>query len=163
MHELVMLYICFVSMAFTALWKALCLLWCRKLEIPSYAKPMKSEVSKVIIPCFSFLSIYFGKIKSISFFQNVMHCMVKRISLVFVIFTYGLFFLQYVIQSNMCSFASVAHLFSFCKILTLFIIFNFWEFKSSMVGKKILWPHKIYQRSVLTFLHIYNLYHSQIL
>ena len=29
----------FLSMTFTTLCRALCLLWCRKLEIPSYAKP----------------------------------------------------------------------------------------------------------------------------
>ena len=33
----------FLSITATALCKALCLLWCRKLDIPSYAKPIMLE------------------------------------------------------------------------------------------------------------------------
>ena len=56
-------------MAFTALCKALYLLLCRKLEMPLYCKPMKPEISYVVIPLFSFLSVYVGKIKPISLFE----------------------------------------------------------------------------------------------
>ena len=57
-------------MAFTALCRALCLLLCRKPEIPSYAKPIKPEINDVIMPLLSFLTVgNCGKIKSISFFK----------------------------------------------------------------------------------------------
>ena len=47
-----------VSIALTAL--------CRILEIPPYTKPIKLDISEVIIPLFSFLSLgNFSKIKEI--------------------------------------------------------------------------------------------------
>ena len=54
--------------AFTALFRALCLLLCRKLEIPSYAKPIKPDISVAKIPLFSFqFSGHLGKTMSILF------------------------------------------------------------------------------------------------
>ena len=56
------------SIATSALCKALCLLLCRKLDIPSYAKPMKPFINDAIILLLSFLFFgRFGKIKDISF------------------------------------------------------------------------------------------------
>ena len=46
-------------MALTALCKALCLLLCKKLEIPSNAKPTKPEIIALKIPLLLFLT--FGK------------------------------------------------------------------------------------------------------
>ena len=46
----------------------LCLLACRKLDIPSHAKPKKPVISNVIISLFSFLFFRkHGKIKDVSF------------------------------------------------------------------------------------------------
>ena len=57
-------------MAFTASCRALCLLLCRKLEIPSYVKSIKPEINDVIMPLFSFLTARnYGKITSISLFK----------------------------------------------------------------------------------------------
>ena len=57
-----------VSIALTTLCMALCLLLCRKLEIPSYTKPIKLDINDVIIPLFSFLTLgNFGKICEILF------------------------------------------------------------------------------------------------
>ena len=41
-----------LSIAVTALCNAFCLLWCRKLEIPSYARLIKPVMRDVIIPLF---------------------------------------------------------------------------------------------------------------
>ena len=53
-------------MAVIALCRALFLLFCRKLDIPSYAKPLKLDTSMVIIPCFCTLGIW-GRSRFISF------------------------------------------------------------------------------------------------
>ena len=68
MIKFVPLQIYFILIATTALCRALWLLLCRKLDIPSYAKPIKPTICEVIIHLFSFLSFgRFGKIKNISF------------------------------------------------------------------------------------------------
>ena len=62
-------------MAVSALCGALCLLLCRKLEIPSYAKYIKPEINDVIEPFFSFLTVgNCGKIKSISLSKCYVLC-----------------------------------------------------------------------------------------
>ena len=59
-------------MACTAFFKALCLLWCKKLETPSYAKPIKLDamppnMKAIIVPLFCLLLTgNYGNIKSIS-------------------------------------------------------------------------------------------------
>ena len=56
------------SIACTALCKAFCLLSCRKLEIPSYARPIKPDIRDVIIPLFCLFCIgNVGSIKANSF------------------------------------------------------------------------------------------------
>ena len=60
-------------MTFTALFRALCLLWCKKLETPSYAKPIileamssSTEANITLLLClFSFGKV--GSIRPISF------------------------------------------------------------------------------------------------
>ena len=67
------LFLCMSTFEFivhTALCKALCLLLCRKLEIPSNAKPTNPEIIVLKIPLLVFLPLEnFGKIKSTSFFN----------------------------------------------------------------------------------------------
>ena len=60
-------------MTFTALFRTLCLLWCKKLEIPSYARPITLEAMPLnteskIAPLLGLLSVgKVGNIKPISF------------------------------------------------------------------------------------------------
>ena len=63
----------FLSMALTSLCRALFHLWCRKLDMPSIASPMKLDTSVVIILHFCILGIW-GRSKFISF--SKMLCMV---------------------------------------------------------------------------------------
>ena len=51
----------FLSISSTAFFKALCLLWFKKLEIPSYARPIKLDamppnMEAIIVPLFCLLS-----------------------------------------------------------------------------------------------------------
>ena len=62
-----------LSMALTTLCGALFNPWCRKLDIPSLASPMKLGTSVMIIPCFYFLGIW-GRIKFISFIRCYACC-----------------------------------------------------------------------------------------
>ena len=55
-----------LSIAFTALCKALCLLWCKKLDIPSYAKPIKPVIRDDIIP----LLLFFAFWESLQYYVN---------------------------------------------------------------------------------------------
>ena len=59
-----------IDMALTALCRALCLLLCKKLEIPSNAKPTKPEIIVLKIPLLLFHPLgNLGNIKSTSFFS----------------------------------------------------------------------------------------------
>ena len=61
------------SIACTALCIAFCLLWCRKLEIPPYPRPIKPDIRDVIIPLFcQFCLGNIGNIKANSFFRMSM-------------------------------------------------------------------------------------------
>ena len=64
MKYLVAFKFALLSIAYTALCNAFCILWCRKLEIPSWAKPMKPVIRDVIIPLFCLFCV--GNVGSIN-------------------------------------------------------------------------------------------------
>ena len=65
----VALLVCFSLMMFIALVKALCLVWCKKLDIPSKAKPIAFDAMPPNIAPMNLLFLLpeVGKIKPISF------------------------------------------------------------------------------------------------
>ena len=59
MHNLFLWASVVTDIALTAFWRALCLLWCKKLKIPLKAKPKNPEI---IVPKIPFISMFFLKI-----------------------------------------------------------------------------------------------------